>query len=678
MIEAAPHYLLFSIDTESDAPDWKGYNPGNLTFKNCEGLSVLMDIVKEYGVRPTFFITHAMASRQQVVSLIEPMLKNGLCEAGAHFHPGDTPPFEKSDGAIRDNILNVPDSLLDLKFYELFSLLSSRFGPPRSFRSGAWTLDSRTITLLENYGFTVDSSVTPHVSWRLISRPSYLAAPQVAYYLDRLDPCKKGDSAILEVPVSIWSPKRIDGVLGEIFAAVFSMPLESRSGNIPRLIKAIRPYKPLWVRPALFSTDEMVYAAKQLKPFVNYTHIMCHSNELTVGTSPYSKTPELRERLLMRLRLFFAYAREQGYVPMTISEYATIEKQSVAEVPHPNSNHFLEQNQHAHNGSFIESVDAIKNNVNKTQTKKNRVITLFKWSVSIGILGLIAFHVDFASLWGKLRTMNVSLVIIAILITVLTNYLNGWKVSLILNNPRVSIAELTNINFISTFFNNVLPTRFGGDIIRIFYISKDLSSKEIGAFAVVFDRITGLFIQTVFVLFSCAFLSQNFLDWRIKCLCAACGSVLVLVSFIYKGQGLRIPLSFLDKFFNKNSLLNFLKELFNDSKRYAKIFLAGYVFQFFVIFIVMTLTYAFGGKISFFESAVVLFASTIACFLPLSIGGWGIMEGVFTFLYQSLHAQGEIGLAVSLGLRITSIAPSLLGGVAFLKKGKTGQNREIK
>jgi uncharacterized protein (TIRG00374 family) len=678
MNEAAPRYLLFSIDTESDAPDWEGCNPENLTFKNCEGLPVLMDIVKEYGVRPTFLITHAMASQQQVVSFIEPMLKNDLCEVGAHFHPGDTPPFEKSDGAIRDNILDVPNGLLSAKFDEHYSLLSSKFGPPCSFRSGAWTIDSRTISLLQHYGFIVDSSVTPHVSWRLINRPSYVTAPATAYYLDRLDPCKKGDSAILEVPVSIWSPKQLDGLWGEAFAAIFSMPLESRSGNIVRLIKAIRPFKPLWVRPALFSASEMIYAARKLKKQVNYVHIMCHSNELAVGMSPYSKTPEQLERLWTRLRLFFSYAREQGYIPMTLSEYATIEKQSLAEASQPNSNRFLEQNHRAHNGSFIESVDAIKNNGNKTQTKKNPVITLFKWSVSLGILGLIAFHVDFASLWGKLRTMNVALVIIAILITVLTNYLNGWKVSLILNNPRVSIAELTNINFISTFFNNILPTRLGGDIVRILYIGKDLSSKKIGVFAVVFDRITGLFIQLVFVLFTCALFSGKSIVWQIKSLCAVFGLVLILSSHLYKGQGLRHSFKFLNNFFFKNSLVVFSKELFKDGKRFSLILMAGYISQCFVVLIVVTLTYAFGGTISFFEASLVIFASTIACFLPLSIGGWGIMEGVFTFLYQSLHAQGEIGLAVSLGLRITSIVPSLLGGVAFLKKGKTGQNREIK
>jgi uncharacterized protein (TIRG00374 family) len=668
MNEAAPRYLLFSIDTESDAPDWEGCNPENLTFKNCEGLPVLMDIVKEYGVRPTFFITHAMASQQQVVSFIEPMLKNDLCEVGAHFHPGDTPPYEKSDGAIRDNILDVPNGLLSAKFDELYSLLSSKFGPPRSFRSGAWTIDSRTISLLRHYGFIVDSSVTPHVSWRLISRPSYVTAPQVAYYLDRLDPCKKGDSAILEVPVSIWLPKQLDGLWGEAFAAFFSMPLESRSGNIVGLIKAIRPYKPLWVRPALFSASEMIYAARKLKKQVNYVHIMCHSNELAVGTSPYSKTPEQLERLWTRLRLFFSYAREQGYIPMTLSEYATIEKQSLAEASQPNSNRFLEQNHRAHNGSFIESVDAIKNNGNKTQTKKNPVITLFKWSVSLGILGLIAFHVDFASLWGKLRTLNVPLVILAIVLTIFTNYLNGWKVSLILKSPLLSINKLTNINFISTFFNNILPTRFGGDIIRIFYISKDLPSKEIGFFAVVFDRMTGIFIQILFVLFSSAFLFGKHIDVRIKCLCVVFGSVLILSGHFYKGQGLYGLFSFLNKFFNKNSSLSFFRDLFTDRKRYSLILLSGYIFQCFVVLIVITLTYAFGGTISFFEASIVLFASTIACFLPLSIGGWGVMEGVFTFLYQALHAQGEIGLAVSLGLRITSIVPSLLGGIAFIKK----------
>lgn len=668
MNEGVARYLLFSIDTESDALHWKGCSPDNLTFKSCEGLPVLMDIVGGFGVRPTFLITHAMASQRQVVSCIEPMLKNNLCEVGAHFHPGDTPPYERSDGIIRDNILTVPDGLLDTKFNELYSLLSSRFGPPRSFRCGAWTIDSRVIKLLEHYGVTVDSSVTPHVSWRLINRPSYLTAPDKAYFLDRLDPSMPGDSAILEIPVSIWSSKQADGLIGEIIAAAFSMPLESQSGYFARIIKAIRSDKPVWIRPALFSAAEMISAAMELKEKVDYVHIMCHSNELAVGTSPYSKTPEQLKRLLTRLRMFFSFAREQGYIPMTLSEYAAIEIQHRADNPQTIVHQSLENNpKHVETDLFTQKSAVITTN----EKTKKPVLLVIKWSVSLGILVFIVLHADFLSLWEKLRAINVFFAIIAVVLTVLTNYLNGWKISLILNSPRESIARLTNINFISAFFSNVLPTRFGGDIIRIVYISKDLSSKELGAFAVVFDRITGILVQILFVLFSCALFSMKHTDLRIKCLCAFAGTMILLSVIIYKGQGLRFFLVFLDKIIDKTSLLVLIKELFKNRKRYFSIFFAGGIFQLFVVIIIIILTAAFGGKISFFEASVVLFASTMACFLPLSIGGIGVMEGVFIYLYQILYARGEIGLAVSLGLRITSIIPSLLGGIVFLRRNKS-------
>ena len=100
------------------------------------------------------------------------------------------------------------------------------------------------------------------------------------------------------------------------------MPLESRSGYIVRCIKAMRPYKPLWLRPAIFSIGEMIETAEKILQTENYVHIMCHSNELSVGASPYSKTPEQRDVIVARLKQFFAYARQNGLIPMTLSEYA--------------------------------------------------------------------------------------------------------------------------------------------------------------------------------------------------------------------------------------------------------------------------------------------------------------------------------------------------------------------
>ncbi|HEX7510664.1 MAG TPA: hypothetical protein VF335_05150, partial [Chitinivibrionales bacterium] len=96
----APHYLIFSIDTESDAPEWKDHRHTNLTFKNCESIGLVDRFAQDFGVRPTFLVTHALAGQKLFIDKIEPFLKKGIGEIGVHFHPGDTPPF--IDSGIRD------------------------------------------------------------------------------------------------------------------------------------------------------------------------------------------------------------------------------------------------------------------------------------------------------------------------------------------------------------------------------------------------------------------------------------------------------------------------------------------------------------------------------------------------------------------------------------------------
>ena len=142
MSEIKSRYLLFSVDVEPDALHWKGHYRENQTCKNQEDLPLLIELVKKFGVKPTFFITHSMALERSIDRLMEPMLKNNFCEVGAHFHPGETPPFQKSKIKMLDNILSVPDELLNAKFERLFSVLTPRFGSPRSYRAGAWTIDS--------------------------------------------------------------------------------------------------------------------------------------------------------------------------------------------------------------------------------------------------------------------------------------------------------------------------------------------------------------------------------------------------------------------------------------------------------------------------------------------------------------------------------------------------------
>ena len=310
----------------------------------------------------------------------------------------------------------------------------------------------------------------------------------------------------------------------------------------------------------------------------------------------------------------------------------------------------------------------------------NRWFTCAKWLVSLLLLVIILLKTDVSSLWGLLRSTNVALVGGAAILILITHYINAVKVARILPEYHpLSIGRLTAINFVGTFLNNLLPTRIGGDVARVFFINKKLASKRVSIAVVLIDRASGIAVQTLLVLFSGAFLSGTLIGPRSKFWCGAlffAGCCVVFLPWLLpsrikiKSVDMLMRVRLFAAVFKSGPVRSFLNNFFASPGRVAGIVLIGSVFQCFVIVSIIALTRAFGGTISFFESATVCFASTIACFLAPSIGGWGVMEGAFTYLYQFLHLQGRVGLAVSLGLRITVVIPSIIGWVVFMQSGR--------
>jgi hypothetical protein len=336
----ADKYLIFSVDTEPDDEHWRGLSESSWTHENLRGLPALHDRLRGLGVCATYLTTHSVAETGLLEGILGPDLAAGRCEVGAHFHPGDTPPFGrmgaggKAGGKHVDNLVKIPADLLEEKFANLHAVLSRRFGKPESYRSGAWALDARIIALLGKYGYKADSSVTPGVSWKVNGRPSYLEAPMRAYPLGVSDPCIPGDTGILEVPVSIWSPRRwggpvmgslFGGALGGALGSVLTMPLAARKGVLAPMLRSLRPKAPEWLRPAFKTLGEMESTAARLEADgAGYLHVMCHSNELWPGTSPYCADRSELDGILSRLDGIFRWALDRGYLPVTLGRYAAM------------------------------------------------------------------------------------------------------------------------------------------------------------------------------------------------------------------------------------------------------------------------------------------------------------------------------------------------------------------
>ena len=93
---ARPPALLVGIDTEAD-DQWSEKGRRDVRVENAARLPALQALFDEFGVRPTYLVTHEMATRPESAGVLRELAASGRCEIGAHLHPWTSPPFRPED-----------------------------------------------------------------------------------------------------------------------------------------------------------------------------------------------------------------------------------------------------------------------------------------------------------------------------------------------------------------------------------------------------------------------------------------------------------------------------------------------------------------------------------------------------------------------------------------------------
>jgi len=89
-------HLLVGIDTEGDN-QWDAAARTHQTFENIYALPRLHTLFARHGVRPTYVVTHPVATDPRSADLLRRLLEGGDCEIGAHHHAWETPPCTPDD-----------------------------------------------------------------------------------------------------------------------------------------------------------------------------------------------------------------------------------------------------------------------------------------------------------------------------------------------------------------------------------------------------------------------------------------------------------------------------------------------------------------------------------------------------------------------------------------------------
>ena len=293
-------YLCISIDCECDkGPDWRTQKP--LAFRGIlQGVrDRLQPLFRQFRAKPTYLLSpEIMRDAQALETLVH---LDGDAELGTHLH-GE---FAEPD-AFEPDITSVFQCHYDReterqKLRYLTKLFRSSLGrQPRSFRAGRFGIGRHSLNLLQDLGYTVDSSVTPHLDWGRAGAPeaSFLRASTQPYWpvLDDPELAAPNPGTLLEVPVTIRP---------STFAA---MPVVGRW------------LEPRWLRPTHGSVARLVEVAREEIRHAQSSHndrpiilnCMFHNVEVVAQTSPYAQNESEAAAILRRLAGLLAWAEREG------------------------------------------------------------------------------------------------------------------------------------------------------------------------------------------------------------------------------------------------------------------------------------------------------------------------------------------------------------------------------
>jgi uncharacterized membrane protein YbhN (UPF0104 family) len=311
--------------------------------------------------------------------------------------------------------------------------------------------------------------------------------------------------------------------------------------------------------------------------------------------------------------------------------------------------------------------------------KRAFLIKLKRWgrpAVCIFLLGFLFSKVlvsDFVALIKKVSFQGLFLAFLLYLIGQIFFVLR-WEVLLHALNIQVRRFRLVTLHFLGLFFSFFLPTSVGGDLVRAFYLSRDTHQMGASFLSVFTDRYTAFFTALFTATFT-AWVGQVTVYNRLLYPWLVGLSLIVILINILLSRGYPaywIPLlpSPLRRFQDTLISLNqSLQIVFNHKKVLCLTLLLSLAFLFLSAGAHQILIHAMGKSVEFKYLLIFLPLVALAGSIPISIGGIGLRESAYVYLFSGIGFTAAEGLALASFILMIWLVTSLPGLGVYLFMG---------
>ena len=279
-------------------------------------------------------------------------------------------------------------------------------------------------------------------------------------------------------------------------------------------------------------------------------------------------------------------------------------------------------------------------------------------------------------LFVLLQSVRIPILLLSFFVSLLLNLSSAFKWYLLLRSRGVAVSFFKTwaLYMIGIFFSLFLPTSMGGDLIRIHELGKLTGKRAEAAASVFIERFSGMVI--LFLLTVVALPMQRELlsvTWMTISLLFAVTASLALIWVIVDERPYRFitkflsnRLRFIDKILSKIEKIHCAVLEYRDDRTALIIaILNTFVFYILAVVNVYVTALAFSTEVQFRELLVAVPLIMFIMNLPISIGGIGLMEFAFIFIFGISGYSSALALSTALLMRLKSFFDAAMGGVLY-------------
>jgi uncharacterized protein (TIRG00374 family) len=316
--------------------------------------------------------------------------------------------------------------------------------------------------------------------------------------------------------------------------------------------------------------------------------------------------------------------------------------------------------------------------------KRNTWLLLLKLAVSLSILVLIlTTQTSLREIGTVLRTVNPYWLILAFSLHAVGLFASAyrWQILARAQGDDVPLGFLARSYLVAQFFNNFLPTRFGGDIVRIWDGSRYSRSLIKSSAIVMVDRFSGvivLFLMAVVAsLFRIDMARQIPVIW-FSLLLGLVGLILVTVFFLPAFARLFASLrlkGFLDRLRAKVLLFRETILHYRTQKRaFLRATFWAVLLQLNVILYYFLIGRALHLKIHFIDYFIFIPIVLVIQIIPITINGLGLREGSYIEIFKFYGISARSAVSFSLVDVAFNLVLGLVGGIIYVARRKPALN----